>query len=99
MPIVSETIDRLVAYSEAGADVLYCPGVSGDDNVRAVVEAVAPKPVNVLLIDPNTRAGDLFDLGVKRVSAGGFLAAAAWSEFVSAASQFQNDGTLPNSSF
>ncbi len=75
-----ESIRRLQAYSEAGADVLYAPGPSKPDDVRAIVDAVAPKPVN-LLMSANTglKVADVAALGVRRISLGSSLARAAWS--------------------
>jgi 2-methylisocitrate lyase-like PEP mutase family enzyme len=64
-----------------------------------VVEAVAPKPVNVLLLDPHMRVQDLAALGVRRVSVGGSLARAAWAGFDEAARQLRDEGTLPGRSF
>lgn len=74
-PDIDETIRRLVAFAEAGADVLYAPGLPTMNSIRAVVKAVAPKPVNVL-IGPGHAAASLAELsaaGVKRVSVGGAL--------------------------
>ncbi len=86
-PDLDETLRRLVAYAEAGADCLYAPGLSTREQVAAVVAAVAPKPVNVLM-GPAAGLGfaTLAELGVRRVSVGGALALAAWSGFVAAAS-------------
>ncbi|HKT43047.1 MAG TPA: isocitrate lyase/phosphoenolpyruvate mutase family protein [Rhodanobacteraceae bacterium] len=83
---LNESIKRLQAYAEAGADCLYAPGVGKPEQIRAIVEAVAPKPVNVLVgrAGPYTLA-DLAKLGVRRVSVGGALAGAAWGGFLRAA--------------
>ncbi|MGH8182947.1 MAG: isocitrate lyase/PEP mutase family protein [Rhodanobacteraceae bacterium] len=83
---LNESIKRLRAYAEAGADCLYAPGVGKPDQIKAIVDALAPKPVNVLV----GRAGaftltDLAKLGVRRVSVGGALAGAAWGGFLRAA--------------
>jgi 2-methylisocitrate lyase-like PEP mutase family enzyme len=92
---LTETIDRLVAYADAGADCLYAPGVTDLSAIRTLVSAVAPKPVNVLLIGPNMRVADLAAVGVRRVSVGGALAAAAWSGFDQAVQLLADQGTLP----
>lgn len=80
------TIARLQAYAEAGADCLYAPGVTRYDDIAAIVAAVAPKPVNVLLWGADMKLADLPGLGVRRASTGAALAAAAWAGF-DAASQ------------
>jgi 2-methylisocitrate lyase-like PEP mutase family enzyme len=82
-----EAIDRLVAYAAAGADVLYAPGATDIDEIAAQVRAVAPKPVNVLIMNPTMRVADLAAVGVRRVSVGGALANAAWKAFDAAAAQ------------
>src|SRR5690606_7198951 len=76
---LDDTIRRLQAYAEAGADVRYAPGRRSGDGIRAVVQAVAPKPVNVLMGMPGVPLGvnQLQDLGVRRVSVGSSLARAA----------------------
>ena len=83
---LNEALTRLRAYAEAGADCLYAPGAGTPEQIRAVVAAVAPKPVNVLVgrSVPYT-LGDLAQLGVRRVSVGGGLAGAAWGGFLRAA--------------
>ena len=83
---LGESIKRLRAYAEAGADCLYAPGAGKPEDIRAIVEAVAPKPVNVLVgrAAPYTLAG-LAKLGVRRISVGGALAGAAWGGFLRAA--------------
>ena len=78
---LSATIERLVAYAEAGADCLYAPGVTDLGAIREIVAAVAPKPVNVLQMGPQMRISDLSEIGVRRVSTGGSLAWAAWTGF------------------
>jgi len=92
---LTETIDRLIAYADAGADCLYAPGMTDLSAIRTLVSAVAPKPVNVLLIGPNMRVADLAAAGVRRVSVGGALAAAAWSGFDQAVQLLADEGTLP----
>lgn len=84
-PDLDETIRRLCAYAEAGADCLYAPGLSSHDQIAAVVRAVAPKPVNVLLGPASALAfDDLAAIGVRRISTGGALALSAWSGFAQA---------------
>jgi 2-methylisocitrate lyase-like PEP mutase family enzyme len=85
-PDLGETIDRLRAYAAAGADVLYAPGLQTTEQMKAVVDAVAPKPVNVVVgsASPLTVA-DIAALGVRRVSIGGALARSAWAGFQQAA--------------
>jgi 2-methylisocitrate lyase-like PEP mutase family enzyme len=94
-PDLDGTIARLVAYAEAGADVLYAPGITDLDAITKVVQAVAPKPVNALLNGPNLSVANLAATGVRRISTGGGLAAAAWSGFDRAARQLADSGTLP----
>ncbi|HKM63024.1 MAG TPA: isocitrate lyase/phosphoenolpyruvate mutase family protein [Acidisphaera sp.] len=89
------TIARLIAYSQAGADCLYAPGVRDLGQIRAIVAAVAPKPVNVLLTGPEMRVADLAAAGVRRVSTGGALAAAAWAGFEEAVTMLLEEGHLP----
>lgn len=92
---LDETLARLVAYADAGADCLYAPGLTEPSAVRAVVAAVAPKPVNVLLYGPALSVGALAAAGVRRVSVGGALASAAWAAFDAAARQLCDEGRLP----
>ena len=85
-PDLEETIIRLKAYAQAGADCLYAPGISTRAQIEAVVRAVAPKPVNVLLgWAGELSVQDVAALGVRRISVGGALARAAWGGFVRAA--------------
>jgi len=78
-PDLDDTLRRLQAYAEAGADCLYAPGLTTHAQIRAVVQAVAPKPVNVLMGRPSELTlADLAALGIRRVSVGGALARAAW---------------------
>lgn len=74
-------IERLVAYADAGADVLFAPGVIEPDEIAAMVRAVAPKPLNVLILNDQMKIADLAALGVRRVSVGGALANASWNAF------------------
>jgi 2-methylisocitrate lyase-like PEP mutase family enzyme len=83
---LDDTLARLKAYAAAGADCLYAPGIRTAEEIQAVVQAVAPKPVNVLIGANSTLTiGDLAALGVRRVSVGGALARAAWGAFMRAA--------------
>ncbi len=85
-PEINETIARLTAYSNAGADCLYAPGIRSREHIVAVVEAVAPKPVNVLIgWASEFGVDDLAALGVRRISVGGALARTAWAGFMRAA--------------
>jgi 2-methylisocitrate lyase-like PEP mutase family enzyme len=93
-PDLAETIRRLVAYAEAGADCLYAPGVRSMSDVSAIVSAVAPKPVNVLVSTDFTTVAQLADVGVRRISVGGALARAAWTGFLSAAREIATTGTF-----
>jgi 2-methylisocitrate lyase-like PEP mutase family enzyme len=89
------TIKRLVAYADAGADCLYAPGIKDISAIAAVVSAVAPKPVNVLLMGPEMSVTELAAVGVRRVSVGGSLAAAAWKGFDQAARLLVDEGRMP----
>jgi 2-methylisocitrate lyase-like PEP mutase family enzyme len=82
---VTAAIDRLVALAGAGADCLYAPGVTSKDDIAAMVRAVAPKPLNVLVLKPEMTLGEFRDLGVRRVSVGGALARVAWGAMLAAA--------------
>jgi 2-methylisocitrate lyase-like PEP mutase family enzyme len=94
-PDLAETIARLRAYANAGADCLYAPGLGTPEQIRAVVDAVHPKPVNVLMGSPGGPGlAALAQLGVRRVSVGGALARAAWGGFMSAAQALQRQGNL-----
>ncbi|MCC6196742.1 MAG: isocitrate lyase/phosphoenolpyruvate mutase family protein [Burkholderiales bacterium] len=94
-PDLTETIARLQAYAAAGADCLYAPGLRKRDDIAAVVAAVAPRPVNVLVGGPvGLTVADLTDLGVRRVSVGGALARAAWAGFIGAATELAQHGTF-----
>lgn len=87
-------IDRLQAYAEAGADCLYAPGIRSPEQISAVVKAVHPKPVNLLLGWPGFSVGEAADLGVRRISVGGSLARAAWGGFFRAAREIADKGTF-----
>jgi 2-methylisocitrate lyase-like PEP mutase family enzyme len=89
-------LGRLTAYAEAGADCLYAPGVSDPGEIAQIVNAVAPKPVNVLVSGFNHQLtlSDLADLGVRRISVGSGLALAAWGAFLRAAQDIKANGTF-----
>jgi 2-methylisocitrate lyase-like PEP mutase family enzyme len=82
---VSAAIDSLVAFAAAGADCLYAPGVRKAEDIAAMVRAVMPKPVNVLVLDPKMTLSQYADLGVRRVSVGGGLARVGWAAVRTAA--------------
>jgi 2-methylisocitrate lyase-like PEP mutase family enzyme len=92
---VEAAIERLAAFAEAGADCLYAPGVRDLGAVAAIVAAVAPKPVNVLLLGAEMNVEDLARVGVRRVSVGGALARAAWAGFDRVATSLLEQGRLP----
>ena len=93
-PDLAETIRRLTAYAAAGADCLYAPGLRKMSDIQAVVEAVAPKPVNVLAGSDFTTVAELAGAGVRRISVGGALARAAWTGFLAAANEIAEKGTF-----
>lgn len=95
-PDLDDVLRRLTAYAEAGADCLYAPGLTTDDQVAAVVRAVAPKPVNVLVAKPGFTVAGLAALGVRRISLGGALARTAWGGFMAAAKEIAERGTFEN---
>lgn len=88
-----ESIRRLEAYAEAGADVLYAPGPRKREDIRAIVAAVAPKPVNILMSsNVGLKVADLAELGVRRISVGSALARTAWTGFMRAAKTMAEEG-------
>ena len=95
-PDLQDTIRRLAAFAEAGADVLYAPGLKTREEIDAVVRAVTPKPVNVVmgLSGPSFSLDVLASLGVKRVSLGSSLARAAYGAFLQAAREVKQKGTF-----
>jgi 2-methylisocitrate lyase-like PEP mutase family enzyme len=93
-PDLDATLERLTAYAEAGADCLFAPGLRTPEQITAVVRAVAPKPVNVIVSAPFTTVGQLTALGVRRISVGGALARAAWRGFLAAAREIAAHGTF-----
>lgn len=92
---LQEAIRRLEAYAAAGADVLYAPGVRERADIQAIIAAVRPKPVNVLM-SGNTGLGvaDLAKMGVRRISVGSSLARAAWGGFIRAAKLIAEEGSF-----
>ena len=93
-PDLAETMRRLTAYAEAGADCLYAPGIRTTADIVAVVKAVAPKPVNVLVGSDFATVAELAALGVRRISVGGALARTAWTGFLQAAEEIAEQGTF-----
>ena len=90
-----ESVRRLQAYAAAGADVLFAPGVQNPEEIKALVEAVRPKPVNLLVVrDIGLGVGEIAALGVRRISVGGALALAAWTGFMRAAQTLKSEGSF-----
>jgi 2-methylisocitrate lyase-like PEP mutase family enzyme len=93
-PDLDETVRRLRAYADAGADCLYAPRLDTVDQVETVLAAVAPKPVNLLINAPFITVADAAALGVRRISVGGTLARTAWAGFLAAAQEIADHGTF-----
>jgi 2-methylisocitrate lyase-like PEP mutase family enzyme len=94
-PVLAETIERLKAYAAAGADCLYAPGLRTREDIAAVVKAVAPKPLNLLVGWPSELSvKEIEALGVRRISVGGALARCAWGGFIRAARSLAEEGTF-----
>jgi 2-methylisocitrate lyase-like PEP mutase family enzyme len=93
-PDLDETIRRLVAYAQAGAECLYAPGIRAREEIVAIVEAVAPRPVNVLVYGDFTTVAEVAGAGARRISVGGALARAAWTGFLQAAREIAERGTF-----
>jgi len=92
-PDLAETITRLRAYANAGADCLYAPAIRTREQITAVVDGVAPKPVNLLISWPSEMTvADIAALGVRRISIGGTLARSAWGGFMRAATLIATEG-------
>ena len=90
-PDIEQTIARLKGYANAGADCLYAPGIRTTEHIAAVVAAVAPKPVNLLIgFNADLNLPQIAALGVRRVSVGGALARAAWGGFMRARNSSSN---------
>ena len=93
-PDIDETIRRLSAYADAGADCLYAPGVTAVEHIEAIVAAVSPKPINLLMNAPCLTVAEAAALGVRRISVGGTLARCAWKGFLDAATEISEGGTF-----
>jgi 2-methylisocitrate lyase-like PEP mutase family enzyme len=91
---IEDTIMRLSAYADAGADCLYAPRIESVEHIAAIVAAVSPKPVNLLINSPFITVAQAADLGVRRVSVGGTMARAAWAGFLDAAHELAEAGTV-----
>jgi 2-methylisocitrate lyase-like PEP mutase family enzyme len=92
---LKESLRRLQAYAEAGADVLYAPGPRTREDIKAIVDAVAPKPVNILIsMNTGLTVADVTALGVRRISVGSSLARTAWGAFISAARLIAEEGSF-----
>lgn len=91
----AESVRRLEAYAGAGADVLYAPGVARREEMQAIVSAVAPKPVNIIMSSAlGLRVSDLAEMGVRRISVGSSLARSAWTGFIRAANEIAHNGSF-----
>ena len=90
------SLERLIAFADAGADCLYAPGVTKPDEIAAIVKAVAPKPINVLVSTNNCdfTVSQLADLGVRRISVGAALARVAWGAFIESARGIKETGSF-----
>ncbi|MFN8608525.1 MAG: isocitrate lyase/phosphoenolpyruvate mutase family protein [Vulcanimicrobiota bacterium] len=93
---LDETIQRLRAFAAAGADCLYAPDLETIEDIQAVVQACAPKPVNVLVSSPKFTVPQLEAVGVRRISVGAALARTAWGAVMRAASEILEHGTFQN---
>jgi 2-methylisocitrate lyase-like PEP mutase family enzyme len=92
-PDIDDTIKRLKAYSDAGADCLYAPGIRTPEHITAVVKAVAPKPVNLLIgWESALTLKDVEAMGVRRISVGGALARCAWGGFMRMSKSLATEG-------
>ena len=92
---LKESVRRLQAYADAGADVLFAPGAQSVAEIKTLVEAVAPKPLNLLVFrDIGLDVKEIAALGVRRISVGGALALAAWTGFIRAATTLMSDGSF-----
>ena len=95
LPDLAETIRRLQAFADAGADCLYAPGIKTREQIEAVVKAVAPKPVNLLMSAASGfSVKDIADMGVRRISVGGTLARVAMHAFIKSAKEIAEAGTF-----
>jgi 2-methylisocitrate lyase-like PEP mutase family enzyme len=92
---LGESIRRLEQYADAGANVLYAPGVKRREEIQAIVAAVRPKPVNIIMFaNTGVRVADLAEMGVRRVSVGSSLARVAWGAFIRAAKGIAQQGSF-----
>ncbi len=92
---LNEALRRLEAFAEAGADVLYAPGATKRADIEAIVKAVHPKPVNVLLTSSaSLKIPELAEIGVRRISVGSALARAAWTGFIHAAREMAQENSM-----
>jgi 2-methylisocitrate lyase-like PEP mutase family enzyme len=91
---LKESIRRLQAYAEAGADVLYAPGPTQREEIKTIVAELRPKPVNMLSVNTALRVSDLAEMGVRRISVGSSLARAAWTGFIDAAKAIAAEGSF-----
>ena len=91
---LNESVKRLQAYAAAGADCLYAPGPRNRDQIAAIVKAVAPKPVNLLVGAAGLNVTEITALGVRRISTGGALARAAWTGFMNSAKDIASTGSF-----
>ena len=91
---LAKTTARLQAFAEAGADCLYAPGVSTDEEVATLVKAISPLPLNVLVMSLAMTQPHLASLGVRRISVGGSLARTAWGGFIKAAKEIAEHGSF-----
>jgi len=90
-----ESVRRLQAYAEAGADVLFAPGTRNPVEIKALVQAIAPKPFNLLVVsDIGLGVREIEALGVRRISVGGAMALAAWTGFMRAAEMLRSNGSF-----
>ena len=93
LPDLDETIKRLKAYADVGADCLFAPGLRNREQIEAVIKALAPLPVNVLMPGAiGVSVADLAALGARRISVGGSLARVAWGAFVKSAAEIAREG-------
>jgi 2-methylisocitrate lyase-like PEP mutase family enzyme len=94
-PDLAFAIERLKAYSDAGADVLYAPGIRTREQIEAVVKAVAPKPINLLMPAAfGFTVSDIASMGVRRISVGSTMARVAWTAFINSARQIADQGVF-----
>jgi 2-methylisocitrate lyase-like PEP mutase family enzyme len=93
-PDIEETIRRLRAYADAGADCLYAPRIRAVEHIEAIIAAVSPKPVNLLINAPFITVAEARALGVRRISVGGTLARTAWAGWLDAAQELAESGTF-----